>query len=239
MSTSIQKLGLWLFRHRSYSPLPMIVLVLACFPPRHYGGAQHWVTAAAVATALLGEAVRVLTVGFAHHGTSGRESYLRADALNVTGAYSLVRNPLYIGNTLIYSGILFFWGNVWAFLLMLVFLCVQYTLIILGEESYLRLKYGNQYREYARTVPRILPCKRKFRSPESDFQWRRVIVKENDSVFNMLAMLLILQALREYHLLGEVSHDTELVCVGALLLMLYAGIKIWKKRCARQGSRYS
>ncbi|HDP95188.1 MAG TPA: hypothetical protein ENN40_07505 [Candidatus Aminicenantes bacterium] len=232
MRIKVQQLGMWLFRHRSYSPLPMIVLVLVCFPPRYYGDAQPWITAAAVITAFLGEAVRVLTVGFVHHGTSGRESYLRADALNVTGAYSLVRNPLYIANTLIYCGILFFWGNPWAFFLMLAFLCGQYTLIILGEESYLHRKYASKYQEYTQRVPRIIPGKSEFRPAESVFQWRRVIVKENDSIFNMLAMFLILEALREYHRLGKVLHWPRLAGVGGILLVLYAAIKIWKKRYA-------
>ena len=54
MNTRIHHLGRWLFRHRSFSPLPVIVLVLVCFPPRHFGALQPWVTAVAVLTAFLG-----------------------------------------------------------------------------------------------------------------------------------------------------------------------------------------
>lgn len=223
------RLGRWLFRHRSLTPLPMILMVLICFAPRHYGSRQFWVTAAAVTLAALGEGVRILAVGFSHTGTSGRESYLRADALNVTGIYSLVRNPLYIGNTLIHGGVLVFWGNPWALLLMLGFLWIQYALIVLGEESFLSDRHGEAYRQYQRTVRRILPCPGNYRPPESPFKLRKVLLKENDSVFNMLAMMLLLAALRQQLLQGKVSNWPQLAAAGGLLVALYVGIKVWKK----------
>ena len=228
------KLGKWLFRHRSITPLPMIVVVLFCFPPRQYGDLQLWVSIGGVVLAWLGEVVRVLSVGFAHTGTSGRESYLRADALNTTGAYSVVRNPLYIGNTLIHSGILVFWGNPWALGLMLLFLWLQYALIILGEESFLRERYGETYEEYCRRVPRIIPRFRNVRGPGSFFQWRKVLLKENDSVFNMLAMFLVLKALRGHLLVNETADRAFLIVSAALLIALYAGIKVWKKAISRK-----
>lgn len=224
------KLGRWLFRHRSITPLPMIVIVLVCFSPRHYGDFQPWVTIAGVALSLLGETVRVLSVGFAHTGTSGRESYLRADALNTTGAYSLVRNPLYIGNTLIHCGILVFWGNPWALVLMVGFLWVQYALIILGEESFLIQQHGGSYDEYRSRVPRIVPKPGNYRRPDSPFQWRKVLLKENDSVFNMLAMFLILQALRGHLLAGEIPDRTFLIVTAAFLIAVYGAFKVWKKQ---------
>ncbi|MDY0295799.1 MAG: isoprenylcysteine carboxylmethyltransferase family protein [Acidobacteriota bacterium] len=232
MTTRAAVLGRWLFRNRSWTPLPLIALVLICFAPRHYGRCQPWVTALALSVSFLGELARVLTVGFAQAGTSGRESYLRADALNVTGAYSLVRNPLYMANMLIFTGVVIFWGNPWALLLVLLFLRVQYALIIRGEEGYLTQRYGDEYRDYLERVPRLIPHFTKFRSPLSPFQWRRVIAKENDSVFNMLAMFMILEALREYRLFNQVIHWTWLTAVGGVIVLLYVLIKVWKKRFA-------
>jgi len=223
------KLGRWLFRHRSITPLPMIVIVLFFFPPRHYGAIQPWVTLAGVALSFLGEIIRALSVGFAHTGTSGRESYLRADALNTTGAYSLVRNPLYIGNTLIHCGLLVFWGNPWALALMLVFLWIQYALIILGEESFLIQQHGDSYEEYRKRVPRITPLPGNYRKPDSPFLWRKVLLKENDSVFNMLIMFLVLHALRGHLLMNEIPDRVFLIAAAAILIAAYAGIKIWKK----------
>ena len=66
---------------------------------------------------LLGLSVRVLTVGTAPRGTSGRTTKKpRADILNSTGMYSIVRHPLYWGNYLIALGISLFlrtWALPW------------------------------------------------------------------------------------------------------------------------------
>ena len=47
-------------------------------------------------------------------GTSGRNTAKQvADTLNTTGLYSLTRNPLYLGNAVIYMAIACFLQNVW------------------------------------------------------------------------------------------------------------------------------
>ena len=53
---------------------------------------------------LLGEAIRIFTVGYAPRNTSGRNTITGqiADELNVTGIYSQLRHPLYLGNFLMW-----------------------------------------------------------------------------------------------------------------------------------------
>ena len=222
-------IGRWLFKYRSLTPLPMILFILFFFPPSQYGDWQFPLTALALVVSFSGEWIRVISVGYAHHGTSGRESFLRADALNQTGAYSMVRNPLYLGNIFMHSGLLLFWGNPYALVLMIVFLLIQYTLIVLGEEAYLVEQHGGKYTEYTDRVNRFLPCFRQYVSPEVSFNWRKVVVKENDSLFNMMVMFLLLMALREKHFFGSVMHGTYLLISGGVLLLLYVMVKIWKK----------
>ncbi len=52
-----------------------------------------------------GLALRVIVVGHAPYGTSGRNTREQvADTLNTTGMYSIVRHPLYLANYLIILG---------------------------------------------------------------------------------------------------------------------------------------
>ena len=72
-----------------------------------------------------------------------------------TGPYALLRNPLYVGNILIFVGLgVMTWP--WA-LLAGPLLAVHYHFIVSWEESNLREKLGPSYREYTERVPRWLP----------------------------------------------------------------------------------
>jgi len=55
---------------------------------------------------ILGETIRIFTVGYAPRNTSGRNTIAGqiADELNTSGIYSLVRHPLYLGNFFIWLG---------------------------------------------------------------------------------------------------------------------------------------
>ncbi|MBI4536143.1 MAG: isoprenylcysteine carboxylmethyltransferase family protein [Ignavibacteriae bacterium] len=79
--------------------------------------------------------------------------------LIMNGPFAYVRNPLYVGNMLLYAGVgimsmaLFPWLLVGAML----WFYVQYRLIVAQEEEYLQEKFGDDYREYVRNVKRFLP----------------------------------------------------------------------------------
>ena len=105
--------GEYFFRWRSYLPLFMAVLFL---PGLAYfretlgnspGPNLAW-DAGCLAVALLGQAVRFFTVGFVPRGTSGRNTRGQvAETLNTT-VHAIVRNPLYLGNFIIWFGLALF-----------------------------------------------------------------------------------------------------------------------------------
>lgn len=221
------RLGKFLFRFRSFTPLPLILLTFLLFPPLSPAPAWTW---AGLAVALAGEALRMASVGFAGSGTSGRESFLKADSLNTTGLYSLVRNPLYWGNVLIFSGLLAAFSNPWALALFVVFLVAQYHFIVLAEESFLRQTHGPAYDGYCRRVRRWLPRFDRWAPPAGPFDWKKVLFKENDSCFNLLLGLLLIAAWKERRFTGAVRHWPWFVGAAAVLLPAYIGIKARKKR---------
>ncbi|MDD8013733.1 MAG: isoprenylcysteine carboxylmethyltransferase family protein [Acidobacteriota bacterium] len=221
------RLGKFLFKYRSFTPLPLILLTFIFFKP--LSASWQW-TALGLAIAFLGEGMRIASVGFAGSGTSGRESFLKADSLNATGLYSLARNPLYWGNMLIFAGLLTVFANPWALALFVVFLFLQYHFIVLAEESYLKERHGGTYEEYCRRVRRWLPRFNHWAPPARAFDIRKVIFKENDSCFNLLFGALLIAAWKGKYFSGRWRHDLLFAAAAACLVLIYAAIKVLKKR---------
>ena len=77
--------------------------------------------------------------------------------LTSTGPYRHVRNPLYIGNTLILAGVCFTSRVIWFVPVVAAYCAVLYSFVVRYEESHLTGKYGETCLAYLRTVPRWMP----------------------------------------------------------------------------------
>ena len=113
----MKRSGDWLFRHRSYVPVALLPAVAATIAARaHPVPLSHergW-EALSFLVSMLGVALRAWTIGTAPLGTSGRNlGKQRALQLNTTGPYSLVRNPLYVGNALMWAGVVIYARSPW------------------------------------------------------------------------------------------------------------------------------
>lgn len=224
------KLGNFLFKHRSFTPVPFIVLVFVIFKPINMGGQNIIINVGGLLLSLLGEMIRVISVGYAYEGTSGRESYLRAENLNITGIYSIVRNPLYIGNFFMFTGLVAVFSNIYALLVFGVFLVLQYYFVILSEENFLIEAYGKDYEAYCTRVRRIIPTFKDYKKNQNPFNLRKVIFKENDSVFNMLVMYVLVLLYKERVFTGSIGEPFYYIIPGVVLITGYVIIKIIKKK---------
>lgn len=151
-----------LFRYRSYTPVPLVLLMLLFARPTPASFA--W----GLPLALLGEAIRLWGVSIAGSATRVTGE-VGAIELVTSGPFAHVRNPLYLGNLLLYVGMgvasnaLFPWLQVGA-LLWFVF---QYSAIVSLEEDFLRTRFGDEYARYCAAVPRFFPLPRRFDSGAS------------------------------------------------------------------------
>ena len=128
---------------------------------------------------LAGLALRAFTVGSVPSRTSGRNTHGQvAASLNVTGMYSLTRNPLYLANCMIYVGVLLYSQDLLLTLAFTLFLVVYYERIILAEEAFLLERFGDAYRRWAAEVPVFLPRLHGWRRPALPFSLRSVLRRE-------------------------------------------------------------
>ena len=141
-----------IFRVRSYTPIPFIIIILFFAQPTSLS------LLFGLLCTLLGECIRFWGVGIIGSETRTTEK-VDGSSLYTSGPFSYVRNPLYIGNMMMYSGIAIM-SNVWLPLfplLVIVFFIVQYNIIVHLEEEFLTKKFGEEYRQYCTQVPRFLP----------------------------------------------------------------------------------
>lgn len=77
--------------------------------------------------------------------------------LVTTGAYALVRNPIYSAILILCTGVLMIGGNVLFLILPFLYWAFLTILLKQTEEKWLRELYGEAYAEYCRKVNRCIP----------------------------------------------------------------------------------
>ncbi len=75
-------------------------------------------------------------------------------SLVLSGSYRFTRNPMYLGLTLLFTGLSFIFRTPWGLLLVPAVVWLITSWVILPEEAYLEGKFGSQYTEYKRQVRR-------------------------------------------------------------------------------------
>jgi protein-S-isoprenylcysteine O-methyltransferase Ste14 len=194
--------GTWLFRWRSYVPLAFLVLLFTQVPSfRYLGGSPRldlsW-EVLCMLVSLAGFAVRVHTVGHAPRRTSGRNTKRQvADELNTSGMYSVVRHPLYVGNYLMWLGVVMLLHTVWLVLLVSAGYALYYERIMAAEENFLRGKFGARYEEWAGRTPAFLANPRLWRPATLPFSAKTVLRREYSGFFGLMLTFVALEVASE------------------------------------------
>jgi protein-S-isoprenylcysteine O-methyltransferase Ste14 len=237
IAESIARQGNWLFRWRSYVLLgfaPLALLVVTQPEPieANFGPvADTLFEAACIALAFVGLAIRAFVVGFVPAGTSGRNTTGQiAETLNTTGLYSLTRNPLYLGNAVIYMAIACFSQNIWFAALMLLFLIVYLERIIATEEQFLAEKFGDAYRSWAANVPAFFPRFSGWKRPELPFSLRNVLRREYSGFFAIILVFFVLDQSRELLAESKSVVDPDWLAALAVGALAYVLLRWAKKR---------
>ncbi len=191
--------GGWLFRHRTALPLPIAAAILAI--PAASRDTGVLMPAAGIATTMVGEAIRVW--GVRHIGAVSRTRSERLGPLIESGPFAYVRNPLYIGNMLLWVGFALTARLWWLAPLAFVLLAAEYHAIVGWEERLLVERIGEQYREYLTRVPRWIPrsnrgergdreCSELSAPSAAAFSWSSTLFSERGTLIAMAAGYLLL-----------------------------------------------
>ncbi len=182
---SMIKSGHFFFRWRSYIPLLLIPPMAIAFEESTYveeaigDDFEDFVVLICFMISLIGLAIRCFTVGFIPGSTSGRNTTeQRADHLNTSGMYSIVRNPLYLGNFIIILGVILSIKVWWLVLIFSLVFFIYMERIILAEEKFLHDKFGERYNTWRENTPIIIPRFRQWSAPEMTFSWKTVLKRE-------------------------------------------------------------
>jgi protein-S-isoprenylcysteine O-methyltransferase Ste14 len=109
----------------------------------------------AVAMGFAGLGLRVWGTGILSANTMVSMT-LTSDRLATGGPFSLVRNPLYLGDLLLFSAYGLMLGPELAVAFAVFHLLRVYRLILYEEEG-MRARWGRQFDDYTRAVPRLIP----------------------------------------------------------------------------------
>lgn len=185
-------IGRFFFQHRN-ALFPLASLMVLLPGPRILADPLVAVVAGFV-IAGLGQLIRVLTIGLRYIIRGGRNRRVYAEDLVTTGLYAHCRNPMYVGNWLILSGVALA-SNSWGCLAVVIPLfALIYASIVAAEEAYLRDKFAQHFDAYASDVPRWMPRLRGIEATfaAARFRWRRVVVKEYGTPFGWICGICLL-----------------------------------------------
>lgn len=205
--------GNWLFKRRSWLPVFMITAGIVMM---YLGNRQAILfdmrdELIYLGVSLIGQIIRILTVGFTPKNTSGRNTVNGqiADELNVTGIYSLLRHPLYLGNFFMWLGPALFLRSGWFVVVFGLFYWLYYERIMFAEEQFLRRKFGEIYDKWSKTVSPFIPLSFNYIAPKLPFSFRNILKREYNSFVNIFVIFVLLDLFRNYFL-SERIYFTEM-----------------------------
>lgn len=177
------------FKNRSYTLIPLVISLL--FFSKPYQPVIYF----GFILLTIGEICRVWAVRFA--GGRTRTTKVGAPSLCTSAPFAYVRNPLYLGNMTIYSGIVLIAGGQYVWLMLcitLLFFIVQYSLIVSLEQETLTKLFGKEYLTYCENVPAMFPrlTAWKHGTSQEPLGFNKVFKPEKSTILNILLILILI-----------------------------------------------
>ena len=221
LQEELKEQGNFLFKYRGYLPLILLVfgLLLIIYQAYTFDGKESTIHSnilqlSAFAVGIIGLLVRVFTIGYTPKHTSGRNIKGQvAKVLNTTGLYSIIRNPLYLGNYLMWLSIAMLTKNIWFVSLFSLAFWIYYERIVYAEEYFLRNKFGDIYLNWTKITPPFLPTHVRYKKPEISFSWKKVFRMEKTGLFVLFFVFFM------FDLIGKSVNNRILLIEGNWLMI--------------------
>lgn len=234
---SLEEEGNWLFKRRGFIPLVLFVLAIPAVWRTHYDAMSaeriSMINYCAAVLSVLGFAVRAYTIGTTPRGTSGRNTDKQvAEQLNTSGIYSVVRHPLYLGNYLMWIGIVLFTKSFSFTIIVSLLYWIYYERIMFAEERFLEKKFGGVYLEWSKKVPAFIPRFSSFRKSDVSFSMKSVLRREYSGVLATVIGFVYVEILIGYFRWNVFHVGEKLVmalAVAALAALILRSLKHYTK----------
>ena len=205
---SFENSGNFLFRKRGQLPAVLFLLVVPVLYFTDTTGIGETnriiLTVLSIVISFLGFVIRAIAIGTTPKGTSGRNTEEQvADSLNKKGIYSVVRHPLYLGNYLMWIGIVVFTFNLYFIIIVSLAFWLYYERIMFAEERFLERKFGENYLAWSQKVPAFIPDFRAWLKGDIPFSWVSILRREYSGVLATVFSFTFIDHLRHYFQTGE------------------------------------
>ncbi len=184
------RVGAVLFKNRGWIPVPFLAI------PLLVPGQQTrtmWIVGLAMVA--IGELVRL--AGVAAAGTVTRRRSREVQRLVDYGAFAWCRNPLYVGNWLVWMGFTVVSGLLWFLPVATVLFAVEYYYIVRYEEGVLESIFGPEYLAYKTQTPRWFP-RPPNTSASGPHAWGEALWSERSTVLQYVALIAAFWAKARY-----------------------------------------
>jgi hypothetical protein len=154
-----------------------LILLLICAYFAMPAGDPRIVTGFIIAA--LGQLWRIYAAGVIHKNRQ----------LASTGAYSLVRHPLYLGNLLVLGGFTLASGNWFVVAVVAFFFMFYYPAAIRYEDHKLEEIFGDEWRSWSKNIPGMFPTGLKWK-PNTEASWdlRQSMIRNGEAVYTIFEL---------------------------------------------------
>jgi protein-S-isoprenylcysteine O-methyltransferase Ste14 len=194
---SLVRAGNFLFTWRNeIFPLSFLAIAAVSRPRAPFGSerADIVMDCVGLGVALAGQVLRAAVIGLAYIQRGGKGKKIHADTLVQDGLFAHSRNPLYLGNMMIFLGLFLVLNSTLGYLVGVPFFLLAYLSITLAEEAYLKKQFGAVFVEYCQRVNRFMPSLRGLGATmrSMSFRWKRLVRKEYGSTFTWITTAIAL-----------------------------------------------
>jgi protein-S-isoprenylcysteine O-methyltransferase Ste14 len=177
------RVGAVLFRQRGW--LPILFLGIPLVMPGTMSPFRWEVGLVLIA---IGELVRL--AGVAAAGTVTRRRSRNVQRLVTYGIFAWLRNPLYVGNFLVWMGFVTLSGVLWFLPFAVLLFALEYELIVRYEEGVLESIFGREYLDYKACTPRWIPRPPRGDVPRGEYHWGEAVRSEISTFLQYVVLLL-------------------------------------------------
>ena len=161
------------YHEASRQGLGLILLLVCAFSAEAAGEARIFT---GFAVAALGQLWRIYAAGAIHKNRK----------LATTGAYSVVRHPLYLGNFLILWGFALAAGNWVVAGVVALFFVFYYPAAVRYEDFKLKEIFGEEWSAWSAGIPAMFPTRLKWRAAEdSEWDLRQSMIRNGELVYTL------------------------------------------------------